>query len=164
MASIGIFYGSTTGNTKEAAEMLSRTLGGAELHDVASAGGSPTDYDVVILGASTWGCGDLQDDMAAYLGTVEGTDLAGKKAAVFGLGDQAGFGDTFVDGIADMADALHASGAELVGAWPTEGYDFDESRAVEGNHFLGLAIDDDNEPGKTAGRIALWAEQLQALL
>ena len=161
MASIGIFYGSTTGNTKDVAVQLATALGGADLHDVATDKTPPIGYDLVILGASTWGCGDLQDDMAAYLRTVAACDLAGKTAAVFGLGDQSGFGDTFVDGMADMARALRSAGARLVGAWPTDTYEFDASRAVEKGAFLGLVLDEDNQPGKTAGRIALWSQQIR---
>jgi len=160
MASIGIFYGSTTGNTKAVAEQLAKALGDADLHDVAAAKVSPADYDLIILGASTWGAGDLQDDMAAYLPTVRACLLAGKAAAVFGLGDQSGFGDTFVDGLADMAEALRAAGAELVGAWPADGYDFSDSRAVADGQFAGLVLDEDNQPGKTSGRLVLWAAQL----
>lgn len=160
MASIGIFYGSTTGSTQTVAEQLANALGGADLHDVATTKVSPADYEMVILGASTWGAGDLQDDMAAFLATVRACDLAGKTAAVFGLGDQSGFGDTFVDGMADMAGALRDAGAELVGAWPVEGYDFSDSRAVADGQFVGLVLDEDNQPGKTAGRLALWAAQL----
>jgi flavodoxin I len=160
MASIGIFYGSTTGSTKEVAEKLAKALGGADVHDVASAGASPADYDLVILGASTWGSGDLQDDMAEFLATVRGCSLGGKTAAVFGLGDQSGFGDTFVDGMADMAEALQAAGAELVGSWPADDYEYDASRALVDGSFLGLVIDEDNQPGKTDARLALWSEQL----
>jgi flavodoxin len=44
--------------------------------------------------------------------------------------------------------------------WPVEGYSFDASAAVEGDHFVGLALDDDNEAAQTPQRISAWVKQL----
>jgi flavodoxin I len=72
------------------------------------------------MGSSTWGLGDLQDDWLPYE-SLSGMDLTGRKAAVFGTGDQRGFSDTYVDALATLAEALEKAGATLIGAWPAEG-------------------------------------------
>jgi flavodoxin I len=161
---IGIFYGSTSGNTKSAAETLKaelQTLGEVEVHDIATVEpAAMNDYDLVILGASTWGAGDMQDDWAGKE-TLPGADLAGKHAAVFGLGDQAGFADTFCDAMGMLADSAEKAGATLVGAWPTDGYDFSNSAAVRDGRFLGLPLDEDNQPDQTGSRIAEWVRRIR---
>ena len=80
MKKIGIFYGTTTGSTLEVAEMIARELNvnPQDVHDVART--APSDvagYDVIILGASTWGAGDLQEDMAGFLDGLQSLDLEG---------------------------------------------------------------------------------------
>ncbi|QBG48302.1 hypothetical protein EGM51_13205 [Verrucomicrobia bacterium S94] len=99
--------------------------------------------------------------MADFLSGFASMEVTASAAAVFGLGDQFGYGDTFVDGMADMAEAVKEKGLRLVGSWPTEGYAFSESRAQDGDAFVGLALDQDNEEDKTAGRLKTWAEQIR---
>lgn len=164
---IGIFYGSTTGNTGDAANTLKEALspvGPVQLNDIAGADvAAMAEYDLIILGSSTWGLGELQDD---WLGkeTLAGVDLAGKKAAVFGTGDQYGFADTFVDAIGALADAAQNAGATLIGQWPTTGYEYTSSAAVKDDCFVGLALDDDNQSEQTTERLEQWAEQLKGEL
>lgn len=156
-----IVYGSTTGNTEAAAEKIAAALGDAKTLAVADAKTEDLQgADRIILGTSTWGVGDIQDDWESGLGLVKGADLAGKKAAVFGLGDQDGYPDSFVDGMKDLEEALTAAGAEVTGRWSTESYSFDSSRAAEGDHFVGLALDEDNQSDLTDQRIADWLKTL----
>ena len=51
---------------------------------------------------------------------------------------------------------LLARGARVVGRWPTSGYDFSASQAVDDGHFLGLALDQENQPGLTGQRVESW--------
>jgi len=160
-----IVYGSTTGSTEAIAQDIGSAFPGSRVLSVNEAAAEDLqDLDLLILGASTWGMGDLQDDMADFLGTLSGLDINAKAGAVFGLGDQFTYGDTYVDGMADMADALKNKGIKVVGAWLAEEYGHSGSRAQEGNHFAGLALDQDNEPDKTAERIAGWVKQIKAEL
>jgi flavodoxin I len=46
-------------------------------------------------------------------------------------------------------------------AWPTDGYEFDESKAVVDGKFVGLVLDDYNEPNKTDDRIKAWVAHIQ---
>jgi len=164
MIKIGIFYGSTMGNTEIVAQNIQEALGAenADLHNVASASVSDLQkYDHLILGTSTWGEGDLQDDWDIFISQLDKTDLSGKKIALFGLGDQETYPDTFVDGMGTIYEKVIEKGAAVLGFWPTDGYTFDKSAAVRGESFVGLVIDEDNESEKTNDRVKKWIEQLK---
>jgi flavodoxin I len=160
---VAIIYGSTTGNTASAAEKIKEqlaSLGEVTLSAVGEGFGPAKDADLVVLGASTWGIGEMQED---WLGQedLSGLNLSGKRVAVFGTGDQMGFGDSFVDALGILADAAVKAGATLVGTWPTDGYDFGSSAAVKDGKFVGLPIDEDQQPDLTDQRIAEWAAQIK---
>ena len=84
--------------------------------------------------------------MEEFLPQLEGADLTGKTVAIYGLGDQKKYPNEFVDAIGLIHTALRATGARVVGRWPTAGYEFTVSRSVYGDHFLGLALDQINQP------------------
>ena len=163
MATVKIVYGSTTGATEAAAQQLAALLG-AEAIPVAAATEAAFEADLLLLGSSTWGYGELQDDWAAGIALLDAVDLTGRKVAVFGTGDSVGFADTFANAIGILADKAVERGATLVGQVPAAGYAAVESRAVRDGQFVGLALDDTNEAEQTPERIATWAKQLQALL
>lgn len=158
---IAIAYGSSTGNTRTAAEAIHQALGG-EIIDVAAADAADKMLaaDLLVLGTSTWGVGELQDDWAAFLPTLESLDLTGKKVALFGLGDQASWGDTFVDGMGILYETVVRRGAAVVGAVAPAGYEFSASRALVDGRFVGLPLDENNQPEKSAERIAAWTKTL----
>jgi flavodoxin I len=90
MANMLIIYGSTTGNTEMVAGTIKEQLTSHNpvLQDVSDT--SPEDltkYDVLVLGASTWDEGLLQQDFRDFV-TGLNVDLSGKKLAIFGLGDK----------------------------------------------------------------------------
>ena len=135
MSNIGIFYGSDTGNTKKVAEHIASLLN-TECLDVADCSADQLEeYDILIMGTPTVAQGEIQPDWDYFIPEIEDADLSGKKVALFGLGDQQEYADTFVDAMGELADQVEESGAELIGQWPTEGYDFSESEAVRGDHF-----------------------------
>ncbi len=92
---------------------------------------------------------------------LEAADLSGRKVALFGLGDAVGFADTYLNAMGEIGDIVKAAGGILIGAWESAGYPHSASTAEENGHFIGLALDDDNEPGETAGRIGRWCAQLK---
>lgn len=156
-----VLHGSTMGNTQQAARQIADILD-AESKNIADIQADDlAQYDLLILGTSTWGAGDLQDDWAAFLPQLDCISLAGKTVAVFGLGDQSIYADTFVNGMADLAQKAEACGAALIGAWPKDGYDFIASRALRNGQFVGLALDVDNQPELTDQRIAAWTARLK---
>ena len=158
MAKVGIFYGSTTGVTEDIANRIAEKIDGAEVFNIDGNVDELENYDVLLLGTSTWGFGDLQDDWQAVLDDLANLNLAGKKVAYFGSGDQGTFSDTFMDGMAIINEEISKTGATVIGNTSTEGYEFNESRAVEGDKFLGLALD---QSDLTDERIDAWVEQIK---
>lgn len=163
MAKIGIFYGSSSGNTQQVAEKIAGLLSvdKSNLFDIASISTDKvSEYDFILLGSSTWGIGDVQDDWnPSALGK---TDLSGKKVAVFGTGDSSSYPDSFCDAIGILAESAQKAGATLVGNQvDTSDYSYDSSNAEVGGFFCGLPLDEDNEPEKTDDRIAQWVRILK---
>ena len=117
---------------------------------------------MLILGSSTWGCGDLQDDWYDGVEILKKADLTGKKVALFACGDGESYGDTFCEAMTHIHDALADSGCTFIGKVPTADYTFTSSTAVDGDDFIGLALDDVNESDKSEARIANWAKQIEA--
>lgn len=158
-----IVYGTFGGATEEVAQELADYLPGAVLLEADEAKEADLEgCDLLVLGASTWNSGEVPTDMEEFVERFNGWKVSAKKAAVFGLGDQDGYGDTFADGMSILAKALRAKGIELVGKWPVEGYDFISSASQEGDHFVGLALDQDNQMEMTSDRVETWAKQVLA--
>ena len=157
--SIGVYYGSTTGATEEVAGKIADLVAeqNVRLENITvAAPGDLLQYDLLILGTSTWGSGELQDDWASFVEKLDGMDFSGHRVALFGLGDQAGWGDTFVDGMGLLYEVVVGLGAEVVGSWPVTGYDFISSQAESDGKFVGLAIDESNQSELTESRIRDW--------
>lgn len=162
---IGLFYGSTTCYTEMAAEKI-RAIIGEELVDIHNVKESPlslmSDYDLLILGISTWDFGEIQEDWSEIWQKIAGVSLSGKYVALFGLGDQEGYGEWFLDAMGLLHDELKQIDANLLGYWPTDGYEFEASKALtpDGSHFVGLALDEDSQYELSDERIATWVEQV----
>ncbi len=118
-------------------------------------------YDQIIMGVPTWFDGELPNYWDEFVPALEAMDLTGKRIALFGLGDQKGYPENFLDGVGMMAEILEAQGATLVGFTSREGYDFESSRALRGDHFVGLAIDYENQGSMNKDRVASWVDQLK---
>ncbi|MGF1737609.1 flavodoxin FldA [Photobacterium satsumensis] len=160
MANIGIFFGSDTGNTEKVAEKIAAKLA-LDPQDIA--GNSSDifdDYDLLILGTPTANYGEMQPDWDYFVPEMEDADLTGKKVALFGLGDQVDYPDSFLDAMGELAEMVEEAGGELIGEWPTDGYEFNHSRAVKDGKFVGLALDEDRQPELTDDRIATWLATL----
>ena len=157
----GIFYGSTTGDCERIAKSLAAKLG-ADLHNVSELSDATLQaYDLILLGSSTWGYGDLQDDWEGAISKLSGANLAGKKVAVFGCGDPASYADTYCNAIGLIYDAAVEAGATMVGGGvSTDGYDFSDSAAVRDGAFVGLALDEVNQAELTDSRIDAWVKSL----
>ncbi len=172
MAKIGIFFGTDTGRTRLVAKQIARKLGDAADAPV-NIGRATLEqflaYEALILGSPTLGDGELpgqstglaQPSWEEFLPQLAAVDLSGKVVAIFGLGDQKKFPDEFVDAIGIIHDALVARGARPIGYWPTAGYEFNASQAVDGELFLGLALDQINQPVLTEERLDAWLAQIR---
>lgn len=163
MAKTGIFYGSTTGYTADIAARIAKALGVdmADVHDVANTAPSALgDYDVILLGSSTWGDGELQDDMADFLDGADQLYLKGKKIAVFGVGDE-GHGDTFCAAVGQIYRRMQQTQAELIAPFNADGYDVETSDAKIDGRWVGLVIDETNHPDLTDAKIAAWTSSIK---
>ncbi len=151
-----VIYGSSTGTCQSLAEKIAGELG-VEAIDVQSLNADTVkDNTNLILGTSTWGAGEMQDDWYEGIKVLQSSDLAGKTIAIFGCGDCESYGDTFVGGMGELYNGIKDSGATFVGQVATDGYTFDDSDAVIDGEFIGLPLDEVNEDDKTDDRISSW--------
>jgi flavodoxin I len=168
MAKIGIFVGSSGGVTLGAAEMLEELLEGSELinmEDDFEGLDQFDDFDVLLIGSSTWGQGDPQRDWVDPLYEMQNDapDLSGKKVAFFGAGDQKTHGEHFVSALGKMEDIFKECGADVgYGYVEKEEYHYEFSLAERDDKLCGLAIDDVNQADMTSERVTNWAEQLKS--
>jgi len=164
MEKIGLFYGSDTGNTERIANLIADKIGRdkVDIYDLNIAEPNAMEtYNKLILGAPTWYDGELQSDWEYYIDNFDNIDFNGKTVALFGLGDQYGYPDYFLDALGIIYDKLIECGASIVGQWPCDGYDYSFSKAERDSKFVGLGIDEDNEDDKTENRINEWLEILK---
>lgn len=169
MSKIGLFYGSDEGNTEAVALRIRARLGEerVDVHDIADVTQLEiADYDQLIFGIPTWDFGQIQSDWEEFWEDVQEIDFNGKTVALFGLGDQFGYGDYFLDAMGMLHDVIVGNGATIVGHWSTEGYEFEASKAeISGEGlFVGLAIDEDQQEELTAGRLNRWCRQIASEL
>ena len=164
MKIIGIFYGSSSGNTEGVAKQIQAEFGAdnAQVFDVAKATKDDLEKcDNLIFGTSTWGFGELQDDFDGFMKQIEAANLSGKTVALFGCGDQESYSDTFVDGMGLVWQSLQGKGCNIVGQTSTEGYSYSNSQSDVEGKFVGLAIDENNQSDQTADRVKAWVEVLK---
>jgi len=170
---IALFYGSTTCYTEMAAEKIVAEFAAAPIEqeipmynikDTSLA--RMEDYDVLILGISTWDFGELQEDWEAQWQDIAQVNLSGKIIALYGLGDQMGYADWFQDALGMLHDEVIVQDCTVIGYWPNEGYEFNASKALteDGEFFVGLSLDDENQYDDTEQRIASWVQQIHAEL
>lgn len=159
MSKTVVVYGSSTGTCEGIAEKIGAKIG-AEVISVQDLNEDVLAADNILLGTSTWGAGELQDDWYDGLDIIKGSDLSGKTVAIFGCGDSASYSGTFCGAMKELYDAAKAVGANVIGEVSTDGYTFDDSEALVDGKFVGLALDDINEDDKTDDRIDIWVAKL----
>jgi flavodoxin I len=159
-----VVYGSSTGTCENIAGIIAGKLGVEAINVADLTADDIKAADNLILGTSTWGVGELQDDWYDGVSLLKGLDLSGKTVALFGCGDCESYSDTFCGAMGEIYYAVVAAGASVVGQVSTDGYSFDDSEAVVDGQFVGLALDDVNEDDKTEARIDAWIEQIQPSL
>lgn len=164
MASVGLFFGSDTGNTEAVAQMIQKELGKhmVDVHDIAKSTKEDIDnYSLILIGIPTWYYGESQCDWDDFFPELEQLDFSEKLVAIFGCGDQEDYAEYFLDAMGTVRDIIEAKGATIVGHWPCEGYEFEASKAlVDEYHFVGLGIDEDRQPELTEQRVKAWCKQV----
>lgn len=161
MAKIGIYYGSTTGTCEDIANRIAKKIEGSEIVNASElSADNVAKYDVLLLGTSTWGAGELQDDWFDACDKLKAMDLSGKTVALFCVGDCEMYSDTFCGALAPLYDSVKNTGAKIVGAVSDGDYNYAASEGVVNGSFLGLALDESNEAEKTDARIDKWIASL----
>lgn len=172
MSKIGIFFGTDTGSTHLVAKKIYAALG-AELADKPkninrTRPEELLQYDALILGTPSYGVGDLpglavgcqEANWAEFVPYLDGVDLSGKRIALFGLGHQERYASRFASSLIQLYRVFYGYGAQLVGSWSTEGYQFEHSDAIIDNRFVGLVLDQRGQPHLSDERINTWLQQV----
>lgn len=176
MQKIGMFFGTETGTTRLIAKKLYKLLG----DDIAS---KPINvnriepqeflqYDALVVGTPSYGVGDIPglsagclernwEEFLAQLGTP---DLSGKRIAMFGLGAQERYSERFASSLIALYRVFVDLGAEMIGDWSTEGYEFEHSASIVDGRFVGLVIDQRTQGMYTEERLSTWVQQIRPLL
>ncbi|KAK7248703.1 Flavodoxin [Aureococcus anophagefferens] len=165
-ANVGLYFSTMSGNTERIAGYISDQTG-ASPEGVAGVTAADLEAcDSIIVGAPTWNTGadDMRSgtDIDSWLYDVlPSADLKGKKVALFGCGDQAGYSGNFCDSVGELYDCFTARGATVVGFTSQDDYEHYESKAVRDDMFCGLLCDEQNQMDMSEQRVADWVEQLK---
>lgn len=157
-----VIFGSSTGACEAIANTIGKKLGAEVMNVTDLSSDTIANYDNLILGTSTWGAGELQDDWYDGIKVLNDSDLSGKTVALFGCGDCESYTDTFCSAMKEIYDAVQS--ANVLPGVSTEGYTFDDSDAVIDGNFVGLALDDVNEDDQTESRIENWLNAIKPSL
>ncbi|MFW5761641.1 MAG: flavodoxin [Cyclobacteriaceae bacterium] len=161
----GLFFGSETGNTEDVTNRIVELWKISELEVINAAEMTVEDYerfDIIMIGLSTWYDGELQSNFDEFFDDFNTIDFSGKVVALYGLGDQVGYPEFFVDSLGILGEVILNNGGKIVGMWPREGYDFDESKGLYNDKlFYGLPLDFENQMDMTQPRIEAWLKQVE---
>ena len=101
----------------------------------------------------------MQTDWEDFATKLSEDDFAGKIVAILGLGDQDSYSDTFCDSIFLLANL--AKKATIIGKTKNENYNFQSSKGLNGDEFLGLALDEENQSDLTSTRLNNWLDDIK---
>jgi flavodoxin I len=173
---VGIFYGTSTGSTQTAADLIHQAFGpelSSEPIDVDTIEDGKlaqafAEHDALVVGTPTWNTGATTErsgtgwDELYYTKLPELRDiLQGKKVAVFGLGDQISYSENYADASGELFDVFSEMSCSMLGSWSQEGYEHEDSKAIRGDKFCGLMLDFVNQEELSEDRVQRWVAQLK---
>jgi len=168
MKKIALIYWPKKGNVENTAAKIAALFdeGATDIFTISEAEPEKlTAYDLLIFGGSTIGADNWEDAHTtkwySFFDSMKKQDFTGKHAAIYGLGDQILYPEHFVDGMSTIREELSGTGLTFIGSWPAEGYEHTDSKSIEGDHFIGLALDDDQQSELSDERISKWVELLK---
>ncbi|PSM52735.1 flavodoxin [Campylobacter blaseri] len=139
MEKIAIFFGSSSGNTKEVSEFIAKKLD-ADIFDIKDAKVADFDkYTKFILATSSYGFGDLQDDWFENLELLDEINFKEKTVALVGIGGLARHADSFCSALVDFLPKI--KGVNFIGQTELDGYEIKKSSAFINGKFIGLCVD-----------------------
>ena len=164
-----LIYWPQGGNVDRAAHLIAGNFGDLQLQLVSDVDiATLPEHDLIIFGSSTVGAENWEEAEESnvwgpFFHAMEkhGLRLENTYVAFFGLGDQVLYPDHFVDGLGLLKEEFEQFGAKVIGRWPVKGYEFTGSYGVENDEFVGLALDEDQQPELTKSRIETWVKQLK---
>ncbi|SMO69685.1 flavodoxin I [Saccharicrinis carchari] len=169
MGKTGVFYGPAKGSVAKVAIVIAQQLGedSTDLTAIKDCDASSLNgYEKLIFGISTlgrsnWDSEHEDDDWDVFFTHLNQVNWKNKRVAIYGLGDQINYPGHFVDAIGWLYQRLKALNVDVYGAVPDEGYQYTDSEAIVDGKFMGLPLDEDNEPEKTHPRIKNWLNDLK---
>ena len=158
-----MFWGSNTRNQEEAAGFLKEYMEseGIEVDEYNIADTDPKkmlEYKNLIIGCPTWHIGELQDDWDFIYEKYKELDFNGITAAFFGCCDQVGYPDNFLDAIGYLGKSFIENGGKLIGRWPIEDYEFDNSLGQDGDEFLVVDLDKNINNHFNKKKLIYWGD------
>jgi flavodoxin I len=168
MSKIGVFVGTAGGTSMKVVDVLEDEFN-IEEDDIINMEEDFDDveqlleYDILFLGSSTWGQGDVHFSWVDALLEIEDdeVDFSGKTVALFGAGDCKKHGEHFCSALGKLYKTFSNAGAKVVGFIPKDGYNYEFSLAEMDGKLCGCAIDEHNESDKTEDRINIWIESVK---
>ncbi|RLD92204.1 MAG: flavodoxin [Bacteroidetes bacterium] len=170
MSKTALFYSPEGGNVNTVTNMLGELIGNDKVDIIPVKEfekGDLDKYNKIILvgstvGADHWNNETIVDEWQEFFTKIKEISFEKKKVAIVGLGNCFLYPSHFVDGMADLYERLTKQNAKVLGKVDAKDYDFTDSEAVDDDGFFcGLAIDEDNEPELTSGRLENWISILK---
>ena len=118
-------------------------------------------FENLILVTPTYQVGEAHAAWMNNLKKLEEIDFTGKVVGLVGLGNQFAFGESFCGGIRYLYDIVVKKGGKVVGFTSTDGYHYEETSIIENGKFIGLALDEENQPNLTPKRIGDWITEIK---
>lgn len=169
MNKIGLLYAPANGSTEKIAKIIVERIGKDKVDLILVDENTEIDifkpYEKLILGISTvgrenWDAQYKKVGWDFFLPKLDNADFTNKTIAMFGLGNHILYADYFVDAMGELGEKITAKGGNLVALVDTEGYEFNHSKAIINNKFMGLPIDEDTQEELTEERLSKWLEKL----
>ncbi len=166
MDKIAIIYSFNSTKTAKAAEKVKEAFG-PDFNIVPINAEELTEelflsFKNIILGVPTWFDGELPIYWDEFVPAIEDLNLNGKIIAIYGLGNQVEYSENFGDAVGIMAELVEKRGASLIGYTSASGYNFESSKALKNNTFVGLILDQETQPRLSKDRIENWVAELKS--
>ena len=161
-----LIFGSNTGNTGYVAGLIIEalkpeiTLDIIDVEDVDAEALSRLDF--ALCGIPTWDVGQLEQGWNEIFVRLDEVDLDGLTVAMFGLGDQSTYIETYQDAMGILYRKMIERGARGgIGFTSTDSHHYEGTRGTVDGMFCGLALDEDSQPELTEERIEEWAHSVK---
>lgn len=161
MEQASTFYDSTSGDIEHISKLKHDEIkDNADLFNVNSIKPDKIkSYPNIILGSSAWDISEIQNDMEYFFHDIDFHTSGQNRIALFALGNQQFYPNSFMNSMGHMYDKLYAMDATIVGKCSNEGYGFNKSKAFQDNQFFGLPHDNEMDEKLTRQKIKSWVKQ-----